>query len=193
MGLRGWGGPVGLSLSMSALQVPVPQQDRLLRELLALSCACDCPFAATAAAKCFAGLVNKHPEGEWGLTRMPAHTGSPMQGAHPPCPICLPRAAAGRGAAAGAEPAGAGPGRGSPPHPGPRPAPLGKDSSARTGGGWSGPALPPRHPQPLLSTPAGDQGSGAALPPAELPPDGQGEGLGGPGWAGVERPGRARA
>ncbi|XP_059586240.1 MMS19 nucleotide excision repair protein homolog isoform X2 [Alligator mississippiensis] len=43
--------------------VPVPQQDRLLRELLALSCACDCPFAATAAAKCFAGLVNKHPEG----------------------------------------------------------------------------------------------------------------------------------
>ncbi|XP_019357678.1 PREDICTED: MMS19 nucleotide excision repair protein homolog [Gavialis gangeticus] len=43
--------------------VPIPQQDRLLRELLALSCACDCPFAATAAAKCFAGLVNKHPEG----------------------------------------------------------------------------------------------------------------------------------
>ncbi|XP_053168442.1 MMS19 nucleotide excision repair protein homolog isoform X2 [Hemicordylus capensis] len=43
--------------------VPIPQQDRLLRELLALSCSCDCPFTATAAAKCFAGLVNKHPAG----------------------------------------------------------------------------------------------------------------------------------
>ncbi|XP_042314727.1 LOW QUALITY PROTEIN: MMS19 nucleotide excision repair protein homolog [Sceloporus undulatus] len=43
--------------------VPIPQQDRLLRELLALSCSCDCLFTATAAAKCFAGLVNKHPAG----------------------------------------------------------------------------------------------------------------------------------
>ncbi|KAJ7325106.1 hypothetical protein JRQ81_018126 [Phrynocephalus forsythii] len=43
--------------------VPIPQQDRLLRELLALSCSCDCPFTTTAAAKCFAGLVNKHPAG----------------------------------------------------------------------------------------------------------------------------------
>ncbi|XP_060624210.2 MMS19 nucleotide excision repair protein homolog isoform X3 [Anolis sagrei] len=43
--------------------VPIPQQDRLLRELLALSCSCDCPFTATVAAKCFAGLVNKHPAG----------------------------------------------------------------------------------------------------------------------------------
>ncbi|XP_061492259.1 MMS19 nucleotide excision repair protein homolog isoform X2 [Rhineura floridana] len=43
--------------------VPIPQQDRLLCELLALSCSSDCPFTATAAAKCFAGLVNKHPAG----------------------------------------------------------------------------------------------------------------------------------
>ncbi|KAM9132764.1 MMS19 nucleotide excision repair protein homolog isoform 2-T2 [Pangshura tecta] len=44
--------------------VPIPQQDRLLQELLALSCSCDCPFTATAAAKCFAGLVNKYPAGQ---------------------------------------------------------------------------------------------------------------------------------
>ncbi|XP_062832423.1 MMS19 nucleotide excision repair protein homolog [Anolis carolinensis] len=43
--------------------VPIPQQDRLLRELLALSCSYDCPFTSTVAAKCFAGLVNKHPAG----------------------------------------------------------------------------------------------------------------------------------
>ncbi|XP_070609006.1 MMS19 nucleotide excision repair protein homolog isoform X2 [Erythrolamprus reginae] len=43
--------------------VAIPQQDRLLHELLALSCSCDCPFTATAAAKCFAGLINKYPEG----------------------------------------------------------------------------------------------------------------------------------
>ncbi|XP_067393303.1 MMS19 nucleotide excision repair protein homolog [Emydura macquarii macquarii] len=43
--------------------VAIPQQQRLLRELLALSCSCDCPFSATVAAKCFAGLVNKHPAG----------------------------------------------------------------------------------------------------------------------------------
>nr|XP_032632800.1 MMS19 nucleotide excision repair protein homolog isoform X2 [Chelonoidis abingdonii] len=44
--------------------VLIPQQDRLLQELLALSCSCDCPFTATAAAKCFAGLVNKYPAGQ---------------------------------------------------------------------------------------------------------------------------------
>ncbi|XP_074015238.1 MMS19 nucleotide excision repair protein homolog isoform X2 [Numenius arquata] len=44
--------------------VAIPQQDRLLRELLALSCSCDCPFTATTAAKCFAGLVNKHLAGQ---------------------------------------------------------------------------------------------------------------------------------
>lgn len=44
-------------------QVAIPQQEWLLRELLALSCSCNCPFTATTAAKCFAGLVNKHPEG----------------------------------------------------------------------------------------------------------------------------------
>ncbi|NWI52356.1 MMS19 protein, partial [Calyptomena viridis] len=44
--------------------VAVPQQEWLLRELLALSCSCNCPFTATTAAKCFAGLVNKHAAGE---------------------------------------------------------------------------------------------------------------------------------
>ncbi|NWZ35499.1 MMS19 protein, partial [Brachypodius atriceps] len=44
--------------------VAIPQQEWLLRELLALSCSCNCPFTATTAAKCFAGLVNKHPEGQ---------------------------------------------------------------------------------------------------------------------------------
>ncbi|KAM6347933.1 MMS19 nucleotide excision repair protein homolog isoform 3-T3 [Alca torda] len=44
--------------------VAIPQQERLLRELLALSCSCNCPFTATTAAKCFAGLVNKHQGGQ---------------------------------------------------------------------------------------------------------------------------------
>ncbi|NXT32191.1 MMS19 protein, partial [Pelecanoides urinatrix] len=44
--------------------VVIPQQERLLRELLVLSCSCNCPFTATTAAKCFAGLVNKHPAGQ---------------------------------------------------------------------------------------------------------------------------------
>ncbi|KAM7047651.1 MMS19 nucleotide excision repair protein homolog isoform 2-T3 [Acridotheres tristis] len=44
--------------------VAIPQQERLLRELLALSCSCNCPFTATTAAKSFAGLVNKHPAGQ---------------------------------------------------------------------------------------------------------------------------------
>ncbi|XP_062352752.1 MMS19 nucleotide excision repair protein homolog isoform X1 [Cinclus cinclus] len=44
--------------------VAIPQQERLLRELLALGCSCNCPFTATTAAKCFAGLVNKHPAGQ---------------------------------------------------------------------------------------------------------------------------------
>ncbi|KFW76434.1 MMS19 nucleotide excision repair protein, partial [Manacus vitellinus] len=41
-----------------------PRQEWLLRKLLALSCSCNCPFTATTAAKCFAGLVNKHPAGQ---------------------------------------------------------------------------------------------------------------------------------
>ncbi|NWJ09292.1 MMS19 protein, partial [Crypturellus undulatus] len=44
--------------------VVIPQQERLLQELLALSCSSNCPFTATTAAKCFAGLVNKHEEGQ---------------------------------------------------------------------------------------------------------------------------------
>ncbi|KAM9612148.1 MMS19 nucleotide excision repair protein homolog isoform 1-T1 [Morphnus guianensis] len=44
--------------------VAIPQQERLLHELLVLSCSCNCPFTATTAAKCFAGLVNKHLAGQ---------------------------------------------------------------------------------------------------------------------------------
>ncbi|XP_071420425.1 MMS19 nucleotide excision repair protein homolog isoform X1 [Pithys albifrons albifrons] len=44
--------------------VAIPQQEWLLRELLALSCSCNCTFTTTTAAKCFAGLVNKHPAGQ---------------------------------------------------------------------------------------------------------------------------------
>ncbi|NXA42307.1 MMS19 protein, partial [Eudromia elegans] len=44
--------------------VAIPQQERLLQALLALSCSSNCPFTATTAAKCFAGLVNKHAEGQ---------------------------------------------------------------------------------------------------------------------------------
>lgn len=55
--------PSFLLQCLLSLQVAIPQQDRLLHELLALSCSCDCPFTATAAAKCFAGLINKYPEG----------------------------------------------------------------------------------------------------------------------------------
>ncbi|NXD28793.1 MMS19 protein, partial [Spelaeornis formosus] len=44
--------------------VAIPHQEWLLRELLALSCSCNCPFTATSAAKCFAGLVNKHTAGK---------------------------------------------------------------------------------------------------------------------------------
>ncbi|XP_019492091.1 PREDICTED: MMS19 nucleotide excision repair protein homolog isoform X2 [Hipposideros armiger] len=44
--------------------VEIPQLNRLMRELLELSCCHSCPFSSTAAAKCFAGLLNKHPEGQ---------------------------------------------------------------------------------------------------------------------------------
>uniref|UniRef100_A0A8C8FY82 MMS19 nucleotide excision repair protein n=1 Tax=Oncorhynchus tshawytscha TaxID=74940 RepID=A0A8C8FY82_ONCTS len=44
--------------------VEVPQMDRLLLELLELSCTCDHPLSYTSAAKCYAGLVNKSPAGE---------------------------------------------------------------------------------------------------------------------------------
>uniref|UniRef100_A0A8C3LDS4 MMS19 nucleotide excision repair protein n=1 Tax=Chrysolophus pictus TaxID=9089 RepID=A0A8C3LDS4_CHRPC len=51
-------------LPTGIMVVVIPQQERLLRELLALSCSCSCPFTATTASKCFAGLVNKHPAGQ---------------------------------------------------------------------------------------------------------------------------------
>ncbi|XP_020033309.2 MMS19 nucleotide excision repair protein homolog isoform X1 [Castor canadensis] len=44
--------------------VEIPQLNRLMRELLELSCCHSCSFSSTAAAKCFAGLLNKHPAGQ---------------------------------------------------------------------------------------------------------------------------------
>ncbi|XP_004680626.1 PREDICTED: MMS19 nucleotide excision repair protein homolog isoform X2 [Condylura cristata] len=44
--------------------VEIPQLNQLMRELLELSCCPSCPFSSTAAAKCFAGLLNKHPAGQ---------------------------------------------------------------------------------------------------------------------------------
>uniref|UniRef100_A0A8D2D9X7 MMS19 nucleotide excision repair protein n=1 Tax=Sciurus vulgaris TaxID=55149 RepID=A0A8D2D9X7_SCIVU len=44
--------------------VEIPQLNQLMRELLELSCCRGCPFSSTAAAKCFAGLLNKHPAGQ---------------------------------------------------------------------------------------------------------------------------------
>ncbi|XP_036294633.1 MMS19 nucleotide excision repair protein homolog isoform X7 [Pipistrellus kuhlii] len=44
--------------------VEIPQLNQLMRELLELSCCPGCPFSSTAAAKCFAGLLNKHPAGQ---------------------------------------------------------------------------------------------------------------------------------
>ncbi|XP_056152581.1 MMS19 nucleotide excision repair protein homolog [Lampris incognitus] len=44
--------------------VEVPQIDRLLSELEELSCTCSLPLSYVSAAKCFAGLVNKRPQGE---------------------------------------------------------------------------------------------------------------------------------
>ncbi|KAM4716212.1 MMS19 nucleotide excision repair protein homolog isoform 2-T2 [Anableps anableps] len=43
--------------------VAVPQVERLLSELEQLSCSCSHPLSYTSAAKCFAGLVNKKPQG----------------------------------------------------------------------------------------------------------------------------------
>ncbi|MBZ3874538.1 MMS19 nucleotide excision repair protein-like protein, partial [Sciurus carolinensis] len=44
--------------------VEIPQLNQLMRELLELSCCHGCTFSSTAAAKCFAGLLNKHPAGQ---------------------------------------------------------------------------------------------------------------------------------
>uniref|UniRef100_A0A3P9QBF3 MMS19 nucleotide excision repair protein n=1 Tax=Poecilia reticulata TaxID=8081 RepID=A0A3P9QBF3_POERE len=43
--------------------VALPQEERLLSELEELSCSCRHPLSYTSAAKCFAGLVNKKPQG----------------------------------------------------------------------------------------------------------------------------------
>ncbi|XP_031153770.1 MMS19 nucleotide excision repair protein homolog isoform X1 [Sander lucioperca] len=44
--------------------VEVPQIEELLSELEEMSCACSHPLSYTSAAKCFAGLVNKRPQGD---------------------------------------------------------------------------------------------------------------------------------
>lgn len=72
----------------------IPQQERLLRELLALSCSCNCPFTATTAAKCFAGLLNKHPAGK-GAGQGLGVPARGWQGKGSACPFHIPRAAAG--------------------------------------------------------------------------------------------------
>ncbi|XP_074518694.1 MMS19 nucleotide excision repair protein homolog [Halichoeres trimaculatus] len=44
--------------------VEVPQIEQLLSELEEMSCTCSHPLSYTSAAKCFAGLVNKRPQGD---------------------------------------------------------------------------------------------------------------------------------
>ncbi|CAJ1080596.1 LOW QUALITY PROTEIN: MMS19 nucleotide excision repair protein homolog [Xyrichtys novacula] len=44
--------------------VEVPQVEQLLSELEEMSCTCTHPLSYTSAAKCFAGLINKRPQGE---------------------------------------------------------------------------------------------------------------------------------
>ncbi|XP_070846034.1 MMS19 nucleotide excision repair protein homolog isoform X1 [Chaetodon trifascialis] len=44
--------------------VEVPQMDHLLSQLEEMSCSCSHPLSYTSAAKCFAGLLNKRPQGE---------------------------------------------------------------------------------------------------------------------------------
>ncbi|XP_008313029.1 MMS19 nucleotide excision repair protein homolog [Cynoglossus semilaevis] len=44
--------------------VEVPQMNRLLSQLEEMSCTCSHHLSFTSAAKCFSGLVNKHPQGE---------------------------------------------------------------------------------------------------------------------------------
>uniref|UniRef100_A0A8C5KTA4 MMS19 nucleotide excision repair protein n=1 Tax=Jaculus jaculus TaxID=51337 RepID=A0A8C5KTA4_JACJA len=44
--------------------VEIPQLNQLMQELLKISCQHSCSFSSTAAAKCFAGLLNKLPAGQ---------------------------------------------------------------------------------------------------------------------------------
>ncbi|XP_060048632.1 MMS19 nucleotide excision repair protein homolog isoform X2 [Erinaceus europaeus] len=44
--------------------VEIPHLNQLMQELLELSCCPNCSFSSTAAAKCFAGLLNKQPAGQ---------------------------------------------------------------------------------------------------------------------------------
>ncbi|XP_054454424.1 MMS19 nucleotide excision repair protein homolog isoform X2 [Anoplopoma fimbria] len=44
--------------------VEVPRMDHLMTELEEMSCTCSHPLSYTSAAKCFAGLVNKRPQGD---------------------------------------------------------------------------------------------------------------------------------
>lgn len=47
----------------AVVQVEVPQIDRLLSQLEEMSCTCSHQLSYSSAAKCFAGLVNKRPQG----------------------------------------------------------------------------------------------------------------------------------
>ncbi len=51
--------------AVCVIQVEVPQIDHLLSELEEMSCTCSHPLSYTSAAKCFAGLVNKRPQGQF--------------------------------------------------------------------------------------------------------------------------------
>lgn len=52
-------------LLFAVVQVEVPRTDQLLSQLEEMSCTCDHWLSYTSAAKCFAGLVNKKPQGQF--------------------------------------------------------------------------------------------------------------------------------
>lgn len=52
-------------LLFAVVQVEVPRTDQLLSQLEEMSCTCDHRLSYTSAAKCFAGLVNKKPQGQF--------------------------------------------------------------------------------------------------------------------------------
>uniref|UniRef100_A0AAX7UN19 MMS19 nucleotide excision repair protein n=1 Tax=Astatotilapia calliptera TaxID=8154 RepID=A0AAX7UN19_ASTCA len=63
--------------------VEVPQIDKLLSALEEMSCTCSHPLSYTSAAKCFAGLVNKKPQGQFvSLKRVCSELDSPSSSVH---------------------------------------------------------------------------------------------------------------
>jgi hypothetical protein len=69
-----------------------------MRELLELSCCHSCSFSSTAAAKCFAGLLNKHPAGTaMGLGQEPPRAPADKQVCQAPvADACNPSYSGGR-------------------------------------------------------------------------------------------------